>query len=502
MRTRAVLMASCCLLLGGCGPQLAGMPRIIAAGGVVPGGEVAQVQQRNEAAAAERSRRRQALLDQNRITEEYQQQLEAQQLALQRLQLEGLQQQLASDEEQQRRPQQQQQQQQQQPSPQAAREAENARRQALAEQIRTLNESIAAQRQELQRQRDRQAQLLTDLEQTAPARSDAPAHLEPFRDRFIRLVLEAQVNDAPPEAIERMMSSGYLLVRSGCDDFFSDAAILQRDADISRDMFAPILSLLTGIVALRNVAQEDSDRLTQIFNLAANTGLAGISLVDKHFLFGSENIHQVRDLTFDALDAKQEYIESLGELDYPRAMEELIKFQVVCTPSSILRLTRDAIGAGTVEADINAGPTHDEQVLERLASELGQTGTLNDHQALALWKLYRNGAPEDNLPAGLDTELSGLGLGDLVVAAVAASPGVAAVPAKLSSDGLSHRGDIYRLLGTFSPAARRSLAQRATGDAVRAAGGPRALGGPAGVDEPFRLPSTPSNRRRGRLTVH
>jgi len=499
MSNRAALVASCCLLLGGCARDLAGMPRIISGGTVVTGNETAETVQRNVVTRGQFDDLLQALTTRQTRILATRSSLDAQRDALRSLELEEerLQQQVRQLQQLQQAPQPEQQQQSQQQQHQRQqrmqeRRAAEDRSSALQTRMARLREDIDGHERSLTEQQIDIARLQNVLEaaQNRPL-PDAPAQVETFRQRFVRHVLDAQVNQPPPGAVDRMLASGYLLVRSSCDDFFSNTGVLQRDADIARDMIAPVLTILHGIVALRSLDQRSIDRRSQIFNLATGAGLAGISIVDKHFLFGAENVHQVRDLTFDALDAQEELIEGLGVLDFTRAAEQLIEFQVICTPASILRLTRDAIGAGRVVADISAGPSHDELVLEALARQLGRSGTLNAPQALALWKLYRNSAPEDNLPGPLFDELKALGLDGLVLAADAAA--TPPLNLRLSPSGSANRAEIYRLLGTFSPAARARLAEAAVGNPGQAEA---ADGGAA-----FALPPSRGSRRRARLVV-
>lgn len=202
-------------------------------------------------------------------------------------------------------------------------------------------------------------------------------------------------------AISEMVDSGVLLVRSNCSDFFRLMASTQRGSQISRDMVAPILTALTSFVALRNFGAEKTSDYVTALGIGSSAALVGLDIVDKHFLFGSENIHEVQQLTFKALVAHQGGILKKQDLNFERAMEQLIDHQIICTPASILDLTRKAIAAGDVRATSRstAPSNSDEQVLAALGDELGLPGALTPDQAGALWwLLWGGGTPTQVAP--------------------------------------------------------------------------------------------------------
>lgn len=311
-----------------------------------------------------------------------------------------------------------------------------------------------------------------------------------FREQFRTDALAAQQNRVDPAAIGDMMRSGQLLIRLNCDDFFVDAAVLQRDADIGRDMIAPIINILTGIVAIRNFGQDQSDEFLQAFQLGSSAALAGISLIDAHFLFGSENIHEVRELVFEALAAGEEGIADIGTPTFEDAVSQLVDQQAICTPASILMRTREAIAAGRVRPDSDAPQLADDPALVKLAEALGLSGAATPEQAVAVWALYRGGVPAGGIPAAVVRQLQQVGLESLVKTENNAT--------SLSQAGTAKKDAVMEALATFSNASRARLA--AAANVLTRPVQPNAFvevrSTPLGVDL-----STGGQRRRVRLVV-
>jgi hypothetical protein len=272
-----------------------------------------------------------------------------------------------------------------------------------------------------------------------------------FRQQFATDFRAARLSPDDPALRSNMMSSGQTLVRVNCNDFFANAAILQRDSRIGRDMVAPIFSILSGIMSLRTLSSDASSELSQIFSLSSSAILSGISLVDAHFLFGAENIDEVRELTFKALDSDEEGLAQGGTPTFDDGVAQLMEHQIICTPAHILRRTREAIQAGTVEHEVSVGQAADLAALRSLGTALHLTGAATDAQALALWALYRNGYRANNaLPDKLVAQLNTLHLGDLVGA-----------DKKMSALGGTEAANINTALERFSPESQARLTRNA-----------------------------------------
>lgn len=288
-----------------------------------------------------------------------------------------------------------------------------------------------------------------------------------LRERFQAHANAAALATADAATAGRMVQSGLLLARANCDDFFVNASALQRRTDIGRDMVAPIISVLTNIVALQSLSDDRNDRYLKILSVGSGAALAGISIIDQHFLFGADNVKEVRDLTFQALDTHQQALEGMGAGSFEVGIQQLIDHQVICTPSSILALTKQAIAAGEVVADTTAGASQDDQALAQLATTLNLIGAATPAQATVLWALYQGGVSADAVPGRLEDDLNAVGLSRLIVPSVAEVPATAdtaaveATPARLSEEGRTKAEAVIAILKSFSPSTRAQFAQAA-----------------------------------------
>jgi len=285
-----------------------------------------------------------------------------------------------------------------------------------------------------------------------------------LRQRFNYFARQAASSNKPADAAA-MVRSGNLLARANCDDFFTKAALLQRRTNLTHDTIAPVLAVITAVLALRGVS--NSDNTIKVLSIGSTAALAGISLIDQHFLFGAENIKEVRDLTFQALDAHSTALEAIPPQTFDAGVQQIIDHQVICTPASILGLTKAAIAAGRVEAETRTGKTHDREALASLGEELGLAGPATPEQAAALWMLYESGAPSDALPKYVETAIKNANLSKLInasegaTAATADHPASEAKPAKLGVEGTSKRARIIKILETFSDGTQARLAKAA-----------------------------------------
>jgi hypothetical protein len=288
-----------------------------------------------------------------------------------------------------------------------------------------------------------------------------------LRSRFKDSV-DTAVRMNTPGDVAIMVRRGNLLARANCDDFFTDAALLQRRTNLAHDTIAPVLGVITAVLALRGVS--NSDNTLKILSIGSTAALAGISLIDQHFLFGAENIKEVRDLTFQALDVHAAAIEALAPQTFDAGVQQIIDHQVICTPASILGLTKQAIAAGRVEAETRTSKTHDKQALADLGDELGLTGPATPEQAAALWMLYETGASSSDVPQDVEDKIKAANLSQLLEPSVAATPATGdkpatdKKPAKLSAEGTSKKARILSILETFSDGTKARLA-KAAGDA-------------------------------------
>ncbi|WP_033923583.1 hypothetical protein [Sphingomonas sp. 37zxx] len=268
------------------------------------------------------------------------------------------------------------------------------------------------------------------------------------RDRFF-MRAKAASETGGAVAIDAMMDSGFALASAHCNSFFQDMEVLQRDSSISRDMVAPIISTLTTLVTLRSFSAGRTDDYLAVLALGSNAALAGIDSVDKHFLFDADNVREVRELTFKAMSASEQELRARGAATFDTAFRQLTAHQTICSPASILDLTRRAIRAGQVTANSRGTNRVDQGVLVDLATELGLTGALTAEQAGAIWHLYNSGSRVDQLSPDVRTELSDLGANPLIE--------MNGGTPKLSAAGQNKAALLMSILDRLSPATRSAF---------------------------------------------
>ena len=149
--------------------------------------------------------------------------------------------------------------------------------------------------------------------------------------------------------IRPMVRSGMMYVRTYCSDYFRSMAVEQRKSRIVRDSIAPITALIAGIAGVRDLGFDgvpEDDILTGAALWAVGTGSV-LDIFDEHLLFGANNIDSVRGLAMEALGVHR--VAVMGNIDtyeFEDAVEALLEHQNICSPQSLLALTKEAIEAG------------------------------------------------------------------------------------------------------------------------------------------------------------
>lgn len=110
---------------------------------------------------------------------------------------------------------------------------------------------------------------------------------------------EAAQTGADTTAFTSFRNAGFALVYANCNDFFWSMGKEQTKAHIVRDAVAPVVTLLTGIIALHdfNKHPDAKENLVQALAIGSAATLAGVGIYQSNFLFGAENIDSVRLLT-------------------------------------------------------------------------------------------------------------------------------------------------------------------------------------------------------------
>lgn len=165
---------------------------------------------------------------------------------------------------------------------------------------------------------------------------------------------DSEVND--PELMRRYMRAGFALVYADCDEYMAVMARHHGRARIGRDLITPLTNLITGILSLHNLAAGDRQDWLTGLTIGSSAGTAALNIVDQRFLFGSDNIDVVRGRVTSSLGghADTALARPNNELNFERASIEILNNQALCTPSGILRLTRNAIQSAPVTANNNS----------------------------------------------------------------------------------------------------------------------------------------------------
>lgn len=222
---------------------------------------------------------------------------------------------------------------------------------------------------------------------------------------------------APPRipvsqaAIDEYLESGFTLVYANCNDYFWVMGQYQTGSRVGRDLIAPVITVLTGLITTGVLTDFGSDdNLLTGLTLGSAFATSGLDIYEAHFLFGAESIDSVRELIFSALAEHREKVMGLNVQSPYHATMQLIDHQAICVPAHILRLVREAIAEGRVEGTISGGtPARQDLDWRRsLASALNIQGPLTTPQAYALWRLFETANPPLEW---VHTELSGLPAG-------------------------------------------------------------------------------------------
>jgi len=168
---------------------------------------------------------------------------------------------------------------------------------------------------------------------------------------FSKLVCRSLADSSSSTKASDMLQGGVTLVKVRCNDYFAAKGTSQEKARLTRSLIAPVSALVTSVFAVINFSSEkrESDYLAL---LAAGSTFASASLkiYEEQFLFNADNINSVRGLTMRALDTHRTAVLSGSPLSFDTAIRQLTDHEMICTPASILDLTRAAIDTGTVKA--------------------------------------------------------------------------------------------------------------------------------------------------------
>ncbi len=171
--------------------------------------------------------------------------------------------------------------------------------------------------------------------------------------RWFEMDARTSFRDRQNEAAAlNMLTSGFSLVHANCSQFFNEMGRNQRRSQIARDLISPITTVLTGILALQNFAENSNtkERMLSIISLGSGALTSGLDIYDTRFLFGAENIDSVQTMTLLALKAHEDVVLKSPPKRFEFAARQLIDNQNICTPPKILTLVRQSIQAAKPKA--------------------------------------------------------------------------------------------------------------------------------------------------------
>lgn len=196
-----------------------------------------------------------------------------------------------------------------------------------------------------------------------------------------------------------MRDAGMVLTYTQCDRFFRKAAHNQMRTNVVADVITTLATLSGGALALVNWSNDNTkDKVIAAITLGAAAGRAMIDINTRNFLFGAENVDNVRDLTLRAMTKHQQDVNALGPLSYGDTVINLVNHQNICTPRHVALMVKEAISAGQFSAGERRSPidfamtpvTQDDRALEQLGLALGDDKKATPSQAGAVYAFVRS----------------------------------------------------------------------------------------------------------------
>lgn len=208
-----------------------------------------------------------------------------------------------------------------------------------------------------------------------------------------------------------MLSTGFDLIQSNCQDYFRKAGANQRGLYTAKDVTVATAAFAASVMGVN----PRNKKPLSILPILTGGIYAGMDVYTKNFLYSAENVNAVAVLTYKALDEHRKaqtanveaYIDSGHLLTYGKVVNILQENQAYCTPSGILPVVRSAIEAGNLKPVEPAAPpppadtrsanevAADAVVLKTIGALYGQPGPISLDQAMGYYWLYQH----DSTPA-------------------------------------------------------------------------------------------------------
>jgi len=154
-----------------------------------------------------------------------------------------------------------------------------------------------------------------------------------------KFAASAQAAYGDDAAAGTMLNDGYSLIYANCQEYFREAGRTQQILIVTRDFLGTLGTLATGVIAVAHASKD----ATAIAALVTATGYSVTDNIAREFLFASDNVDSVRELTLTKMTDFYDRIPQDRRIIYDSATRYLTDIQNYCSLRKIAALVKDAI---------------------------------------------------------------------------------------------------------------------------------------------------------------
>ena len=147
---------------------------------------------------------------------------------------------------------------------------------------------------------------------------------------------------------------GMSVASNNCHAFFDNLGVSQKWLWFGKDTIAAAGAVATGAILLASPANATAGAVVA---LASSTSYASVDIYARNFLFGAENIDQVRTLVINAMAEHRKVVltpvadpKTEKPWSFPDVIDVVQDHQLLCRPARIKLMVLDAVKKGTVAA--------------------------------------------------------------------------------------------------------------------------------------------------------
>lgn len=229
--------------------------------------------------------------------------------------------------------------------------------------------------------------------------SDSDKTLEGLYSRFKCDYESSEKDPYDREKAQKMLKSGYALIRGSCIEFFNIMGKQQQKQDIAKDALSLGSNIITGILS----ATDASSGTTAGSALMFETLESSFDIRQMHVLFNPDT-RAVENLTLKALELyEQETMNRLAgatSFDYVGAYRKLLDYQKECSVHNIKSLVNDSISRGELEVVVSDKGQELKDILQKeevsdirraISKEL-DVPSISDDELFSLWWVFEGGS--------------------------------------------------------------------------------------------------------------